>query len=126
MNKKILTIFITSCVLTGAAFASEDCTDPVSDWQPRQHLRQMVTDRGWQVDRIKVDDGCYEVKGLDRKGNRIEAKFSPASFSLIELEIEFDESGDASDYLKGWDGVTKTDGMNPKAHRSNKPKVTIE
>lgn len=99
MKNKFITLFIASCLLSGAVLAGDDCTDPVTDWQPKEQLRQMLTDKGWDVKRIKVDDGCYEVKGLDRKGHRVEATFSPATLKLMELEIKFDGSEDASDYL---------------------------
>ena len=87
-------------VLLGANALADDCSEPVSDWQPRETLRQQVEQQyGWSVQRIKVDDGCYELKGLDRKGNAIEASYSPASLRLRTLEIHFRDDGDARDYL---------------------------
>lgn len=86
--------------VSGGALASENCVDPVADWQPRERLRQQVEKLGWTVQRIKVDDGCYEVRGLDRKGNPVEAHYAPASLRIRTLKIEFREDGDASDYLK--------------------------
>lgn len=86
--------------VSGNALAAENCTDPVADWQPRERLRQQVEKLGWTVQRIKVDDGCYEVRGLDRKGNPVEADYAPASLRIRRLEIEFRDDGDASDYLK--------------------------
>jgi hypothetical protein len=81
------------------ALADEHCTDPVTDWQPKEALRQQAEQYGWQVQRIKVDDGCYEVRGLDRKGNALEAKFSPATLQIRELEVKFGDKADTSDYL---------------------------
>lgn len=96
---KLTTAFIASCLLSGTALAKDDCTDPVKDWQPKEQLQQMMMDKGWDVKRVKVDDGCYEIKGLDRNGHEVEAKFSPASLKIIKLEIKFTGSGDTSDYL---------------------------
>ncbi|MCS6781027.1 MAG: PepSY domain-containing protein, partial [Geminicoccaceae bacterium] len=46
---------------------------------------------GWQrIDQVKVDDGCYEAKGYDREGFRVEAKYDPKSFELVELERKRD------------------------------------
>lgn len=129
MKNRLITVFITSCLMSGAALADDDCTDPVLEWQPREHLRQMMTDNGWEVKRIKEDDGCYEVKGFDRNGHRVEAKFSPASLEIIELEIKFEGTGDTSDYLdpgKQW-GKKSGAYLNSESKASkNKPKVTIE
>lgn len=83
----------------GAACAETDCDDPIADWKPRELLRQEVEQRGWTVHRIKVDDGCYELRGVDRLGNKIKAKYAPASLRLRSLEVEFGPNGDASDYL---------------------------
>lgn len=88
---------LASILVSGAALADTDCADPVANWQPREALRQKVEQRGWTVQRIKVDDGCYEVRGLDRKGNKFTAKYAPASLRILTLEIEFGPAGDASD-----------------------------
>ncbi len=44
---------------------------------------------GWKIQRIKVDDGCYEVKGFDQHGNKVKAEYFPASLRLRKLEIKF-------------------------------------
>lgn len=130
MKRTLITALITSCLISGAALADDDCTDPVAEWQPREQLRQMMTDRGWKVNRIKVDDGCYEVRGRDRKGHRVEAKFSPATLKIIELEIKFDETGDVSDYFDrdSQEGSQKSGAAinSGSSTPKNKPEVTIE
>lgn len=91
---------LLSLLLSAYAFAGDDCSDPMSEWQPREILRQQVERQyGWNVQRIKVDDGCYELKGLDRKGNDIEASYSPASLRLHTLKIHFRSDGEVKDYL---------------------------
>ena len=82
-----------------AAWADSNCNDPVSSWQPQEALRKQLEQGGWTVQRIKVDDGCYEVRGTDRSGNRVKAKYSPAALRIRKLEIEFGPGGDASDYF---------------------------
>ena len=120
-----ITVLVAAFLVTTAAWAESDCTDPVSEWQSQETLREMMIDNGWEVKRIKVDDGCYEVKGLDQNGNRVEAKFSPASLEILELEVKFSGSGNSSDYLKKRGGQqksasdlkadSKTAGKKPKA-----------
>lgn len=77
--------------LSAPLLADDDCNDPVANWQPRKHLRQTLEAQGWTVYRIKVDDGCYEVRGLAPEGYRVEASFAPASLKLMELEREEDD-----------------------------------
>lgn len=99
-----MTLFRTLAALAalsvcGAAFAETDCTDPVADWKSREQMRSEFERHGRTVQRIKVDDGCYEVRGVDRQGNKITAKYSPASLRIRSLEVDFGPTGDASDYL---------------------------
>ena len=86
-------------LMGGAAWAANDCADPVADWQPRERLRQQIEQRGGTVQRIKVDDGCYEVRGIDARGNRFKGKYSPQSLRIKKLEIEFSDDAEAADYL---------------------------
>lgn len=96
--KKALALTLASFLVAGNALAA-DCNDPVADWQPREVLQEKLQAQGWKVTRIKVDDGCYEAKGVDRIGNRFEAEYAPASLKLLELTIKFDGEGNESDYL---------------------------
>ncbi|WP_422022337.1 PepSY domain-containing protein [Pyruvatibacter mobilis] len=74
----------------GTAIASNDdrCNVPMADWQPVEALQQKLEADGWKVNRIKTDDGCYEVYAIDDKGRRIEAYFNPKSFDMVKMEIE--------------------------------------
>lgn len=99
-----LVLFSTSA----AAFADTDCTDPIAEWKPRELLRQEVEQRGWTVQRIKVDEGCYEVRGIDRMGNKVKARYAPATLRIRSLEVEFGPTGNAADYFGP---------VQPRAHR---------
>lgn len=92
-------IALASLIFSDAALADDHCTDPVADWQPREVLRQQLEQRGWTVQRIKVDDGCYEVKGVDQNGNAFKAKYAPASLLIRKLEIKLNHGGDAAEYM---------------------------
>jgi len=112
----MLVISAVAWVFTGSALADEDCDDPVASWQSRDTLRQQLENKGWTVKRIRVDEGCYEVRGIDHNGNRFEAKFSPASLDIRELEIRFQQRhGKASDYL---DNAAFPDKSANRDHRS--------
>jgi hypothetical protein len=91
MKTKPVIISLALFCLSAPVLADDDCDDPMADWQPREQLRQKLEAEGWTVYRIKVDDGCYEVKGLAPDGFRAEASFAPASLELMELEREDDD-----------------------------------
>ncbi|OYU38017.1 MAG: hypothetical protein CFE33_18340 [Pseudorhodobacter sp. PARRP1] len=81
-------IVMTSLGLASAAQADEACTVPMADWQPRAAVQQMAEAQGWTVRRIKIDDGCYEIKATDAQGRAIEAKVDPSTLAIMELEFE--------------------------------------
>ncbi|HSH47188.1 MAG TPA: PepSY domain-containing protein [Halomonas sp.] len=76
---------------TSAAFADDDCNVPMADWQPRETLRQQLEEQhpDWNIHRIKVDDGCYEIKASDADGNEIEAEYAPDTLQIRKLEIDY-------------------------------------
>lgn len=56
---------------------------PKEGWQPQAKLEKQLTDQKWQVRRIKIDGGCYEVYGVDEKGERVEAYFHPVTLAPV-------------------------------------------
>lgn len=83
MKKIILTALLLSAASTGAAFAGEKCNVPVGEWQPREALQAKLEAEGWKVRSVKTDDGCYEAKAIDAKGNRVEASFNPKTLEQV-------------------------------------------
>jgi hypothetical protein len=73
------------------AWAGRDCDAPTEAWQPRTAVQALVERNGWQLDRLKIDDGCYEVVGRDAEGRRFKAKIDPASLQVIGLKREHGE-----------------------------------
>lgn len=131
-----LALSLPLLLISGAALADDDCDDPISNWQPREALRQQLEDDGWIVYRIKIDDGCYEVKAQDNEGNRVEVSFAPASLELMEWEREDDDDGyddDDDDNNRQYQPAVNrqpTDAGQPSAPTNgivnNRPTVTVE
>lgn len=84
---------------------SDDCRSPVAEWQSRDAATAEVGRLGLGADRIKVDDGCYEVRGRDGDGNRVELKLEPATLAVVELKVKFRPGADPSRYLPGARGL---------------------
>lgn len=140
MKTPSLALSLSLLLISGAALADDDCDDPIANWQPREALRQQLQDDGWIVYRIKIDDGCYEVKAQDNEGNRVEASFAPASLELMEWEREDDEDDyddddhdDEDDNNRQYQPAVNrqpTDAGQPSAPTNgivnNRPTVTVE
>ena len=83
MKRTLLLVIGLVLISTGAAFAVPSCSVPKAEWQPEQALRQKLESEGWKINRIKIDNGCYEVYGTDGKGQRAETYFDPASLEPV-------------------------------------------
>lgn len=82
----LLTTSTTLLLALGSAHATGLATcdsGPKESWQPQAKLEQMLKDKGWTVRRVKEDGGCWEVYGLDDKGQRVEAYFHPLTLAPV-------------------------------------------
>lgn len=99
------TATVLALSVSGLAYADDDCTSPMSEWQPREAVTAYVTDLGISPERLRVDDGCYEVRGLDADGNRVELEIEPATLVVQKLKVRLQPDADLSRYLPA--GQTK-------------------
>ena len=81
---------VAALAVSGAAVATGSCpvkdTVPKAQWQDKDLLEKKLVAAGWQVRRIKVDDQCYEVYGVDDKGQRVEAYFHPKTLEPAQAK----------------------------------------
>jgi hypothetical protein len=126
MKTTSVALSLSMLLLSGSTLADDDCDDPISHWQPREILRQQLEADGWTVFRIKVDDGCYEVKAYDTDGNRVEVSFAPASLELIELEREYEYDDDDDDYRSSQQTPDAAPAMPSNGIVKGRPSVTVE
>ncbi len=74
--------------------ADDDCDAPVQRWQPREAVRQMAAQRGWEIQRLKIDDGCYEIRGQDAEGRSFKAKIDPETLKVVKMKRRDREGGE--------------------------------
>jgi hypothetical protein len=80
-----LALAVTALIMSPAyATGLATCNSaPPEKWQSQAKLKKQLEDRKWQVRRIKVDGGCYEVYGIDDKGKKVEAYFHPLTLEPV-------------------------------------------
>lgn len=86
-------------------WASDDCDAPVNRWQTREALRQWAAAQGWQVQRLKIDDGCYEIRGTDAQGRSFRAKIDPETLKVLKMKQ--DKHQRARERDRGEDGTAR-------------------
>ena len=59
---------------------------PKDQWKPQAELERKLTDMGWKVRRVKIENGCYEVYGTDERGGKVEVFFHPKTFERVTAE----------------------------------------
>ena len=64
-----------------------------ASWQPRSAVEALAQRNGWQIDHLKIDDGCYEIKGRDSEGFRIKVKLDPATLDVVKMKREREKRG---------------------------------
>ncbi|CAM8755544.1 PepSY domain-containing protein [Burkholderia pseudomallei] len=75
----------------------DDCRAPLADWKPRDAVRALAQQKGWRVDKLKADDGCYEIKGHDAAGKRFKAKLDPVTLDVVRMKREGERKRDHDD-----------------------------
>lgn len=82
-----LVLLIVAMAFSSApVFAKDDCQVAIERWQSRDAVLQAAAQRGWRVERLKIDDGCYEVRGTDAEGQPFKAKLDPQTLQTIKFK----------------------------------------
>lgn len=86
-------IYLALCLAMASApaFADDDCQVPAKQWQSRDAVLQHASRQGWEVQRLKIDDGCYEIRGRDDKGRAFKAKLDPQTLQVVKMKLRDDD-----------------------------------
>jgi hypothetical protein len=80
--------FLMAVLVAAPAWASDACDAAPETWQPRPAVHALAARKGWQLHKLKIDDGCYEIKGRDAEGRRFKAKIDPATLEVVHMKRE--------------------------------------
>ena len=89
MKKTIFAAAVLVALSTGIARAedSHSCGNIAQDkWMSKDALKAKATAMGYDVRKIKVEGGCYEVYAIDAKGNKVESLFNPETGEMLGNE----------------------------------------
>ncbi|MCZ2136235.1 MAG: PepSY domain-containing protein [Burkholderiales bacterium] len=108
LRRAVLASALALAVGVGAwpALAADECDAPAARWQSREAVRKMAALRGWQVQRLKIDDGCYELRGVDAEGRAFKARIDPETLEVLRMQTR----------ARDGDGHRKRERGGPGAH----------
>ncbi|WP_293811474.1 PepSY domain-containing protein [uncultured Bosea sp.] len=116
---------------SGVAMADDDCDVPLGRWQPREAVQAMAQARGWQVDRLRIDDGCYQIRGTDETGQPFKAKIDPATLEIVKIKRRIRSDGGHRHERRSSAATGSVDPSGPASpkspfERGEPPKATVK
>lgn len=106
MKKTLTMLAFLAALPATAALAGEKCDVPPEQRQSLEALAQLAGDFGWTIDRMMIDDGCYELRVTDASGNVLKVKIHPATLDVVDGKVKrFGDGSNASVNEEG-DGTT--------------------
>ncbi len=85
MKKSLVALL--ACAVSLPALAANCPFYPQNEWMPQSQLTAQLEKEGYTIHRMKVDDNCYEMRGLNAKGERVEIDFDAKSGKPVKTEI---------------------------------------
>lgn len=72
-------IIFLQLVTAGMVAASPVCNVAKENWMSEPDLKRALKRQGYLVKTVRINNGCYEIYGLDPLGRRILKYFDPAT-----------------------------------------------
>jgi hypothetical protein len=88
LRRELLALALSLSLVVWPASASDDCEVPVEQWQSREAVHKMAAAQGWEVQRLKIDDGCYEIHGKDAQGRVFKARIDPQTLKVVKIKYK--------------------------------------
>jgi len=86
MKLRVPLAILCLVLVAAPALADDDCDVPVQYWQSRDAVLRHAASLGWQVQRLKIDDGCYEIRGQDAQGRAFKARLDPETLRVVKMK----------------------------------------
>lgn len=93
LMKKIFYVATSLALLTAispAAASGDDVScEPIKGvWMSKGEISAKAEDLGYDVRRVKTEDGCYELYVVDKDGKKAEIYMNPVSGDVVKTKIK--------------------------------------
>ncbi len=69
------------------ALAADGCSSaPQDQWLEPEQIKAKAEEMGYTVRSVGEDDGCLEVKGMDKAGAKVELYFDPVTGDVVKTK----------------------------------------
>ena len=89
LMQKLTMITAAALVALSAAAASAEeqyCTGQGEPMAEEQVIKKLETLGYQKVKKLDMEHGCYEAKGFDKDGNRVEVYLEPATGEVVKVK----------------------------------------
>jgi hypothetical protein len=107
MKKTLVTLAFLAALPASAALAGEKCDVMPEQRQPLEALSKLAGDFGWTIDKMKIDDGCYELRVTDGSGNILKVKVDPATLDVVDGKVKRFGNGSNAPTTDNADGTAR-------------------
>lgn len=70
----------------GTAFASEDLCTGTGPQKTADEIKAQYEAQGFKIKKFDTEDGCFEIKGLDPAGKKVEMYISPWTGETVKTK----------------------------------------
>lgn len=86
-SKFAAALLIMYSLSASAQASGYECkSGPISEWLPKETVLKSLVTEGYEIRKVEVEDGCYEVYAL-KEGKKLEIFVNPTT-GVIEMKKE--------------------------------------
>lgn len=84
MKTRTIITIAALALMSGSALASSDkCNEPKDKWMSMDEAKAKVIAMGYEVRKLKVEDGCYEAYAI-KDGKKHELYMNPVTAEVVQ------------------------------------------
>jgi len=85
-TKTVLTGLVAIGMSSSVLASSYECdSGPESEWKTKDEAKAILVAKGYEVRKVKVEDGCYELY-TKKDGKKFEVFINPATLEIAKIK----------------------------------------
>lgn len=84
----ILAATAASLAFPAVASATDCGSAPKDQWMSEADIKARAVEQGYEVRKVKIEDGCYEIYGIGKDGTKAEVYFNPVNGTIVKVKAD--------------------------------------